>query len=94
MAQQTTIELAPATWTQITDADVTSITFQVAANDPVYLLGTVGAVAPSSLEGVLIYRSGQGEMARALSDMFPGVASATRLYAYCAGRADVIVSHA
>ncbi len=94
MAQQTTIEVAAATWTQITDADVTNITFQIGSNEPVYLLGTAGATAPTSITGALTYYSGQGEVSRTLADMFPGVASVTRLYAYCAGRANVVVSHA
>jgi len=94
MAQQTTIEMAAATWTQITNADVTNITFQVAANAPVYFLGTAGATPPTATTGALTYYSGQGEISRTLADMFPGVTSVTRLYAYSPGRANVIVSHA
>lgn len=94
MAQQTTVELTAATWTQLTNADAATITFQVQANAAVHLLGTSSAVAPTSTDGALVYWSGQGEVSRTLADMFPGVTTPVRLYAYCAQRANVIVSHA
>jgi hypothetical protein len=92
MAQQTDISVPAQTWTQVTDADVTSITFQVRANDAVYIKGTTGAVAPTDTTGAIVYWSGQGELNKSLSDMFPGIA-AVRVYAYCDGVATVSVGH-
>lgn len=83
------------TWTQITDADVTSITFQNRGSMPIEVIATPNASAPSEDAVGIIYAGGQGEANRSLSDLFPGVATPRRLW----GRADsgtrqVFVSHA
>ena len=93
MAQNTDIPLPTATWTQLTDADVTSITFQNKSGDYILVKGTVGASAPSDDDGAVRYNPGQGERNVSLSDLFPGVA-ATRVYAYAPTGAEVMVSHA
>ena len=93
MAQNTDIPLPTATWTQLTDADVTSITFQNKSGDYILVKGTVGASAPSDDDGAVRYNPGQGERNVSLSDLFPGVA-ATRVYAYAPNGAEVMVSHA
>jgi len=93
MARNTDILLPTATWTQLTDADVTSITFQNKSGDYILVKGTVGASAPSDDDGAVRYNPGQGERNVSLSDLFPGVA-ATRVYAYAPTGAEVMVSHA
>ena len=93
MAQNTTVTLTAETWTQLTDADVTSITFQNKSGDYILVKGTVGASAPSDDDGAVRYNPGQGERNVSLSDLFPGVA-ATRVYAYAPNGAEVMVSHA
>jgi len=93
MARNTDIPLPTATWTQLTDADVTSITFQNKSGDYILVKGTVGASAPSDDDGSVRYNPGQGERNVSLSDLFPGVA-ATRVYAYAPTGAEVMVSHA
>ena len=93
MARNTDIPLPTATWTQLTDADVTSITFQNKSGDYILVKGTVGASAPSDDDGAVRYNPGQGERNVSLSDLFPGVA-ATRVYAYAPTGAEVMVSHA
>lgn len=94
MAQNTTITLEAGVWTQLTDADVTSITFQNTGGYHILVAGTVGATAPTNTNGALRYNPGQGERNVALSDLFPGI-SATRVYALCsAGSVGVTVSHA
>jgi len=93
MARNTDILLPTATWTQLTDADVTSITFQNKSGDYILVKGTVGASAPSDDDGAVRYNPGQGERNVSLSDLFPGVA-ATRVYAYAPNGAEVMVSHA
>ena len=93
MPRNTDIPLPTATWTQLTDADVTSITFQNKSGDYILVKGTVGASAPSDDDGAVRYNPGQGERNVSLSDLFPGVA-ATRVYAYAPTGAEVMVSHA
>lgn len=94
MPQNTTKSVAAATWTQLTDANITTITFQNISGNFVLIKGTVGAVAPTDLSGAIRYNPGQGERNVALSDLFPGVAGANRVYAYAVDGASVVVSHA
>jgi len=93
MAQNTDVIIPIETWTQITNADVASITFQNKAGNFILIKGTVGASAPSDDDGAVRYNPGQGERNVSLSDLFPGVA-ATRVYAYAPTGAEVMVSHA
>ena len=93
MAQNTKITLPPGEWTQITDADVTTITFQNQSGGEMWVVGAADATAPSGFEEALTYAPGSGERNAALADLFPGI-SAVRVYAYSAGGAQVFVSHA
>lgn len=92
MAQNTDVVLPIATWTQLTDANVTSITFQNKSGDYILVKGTTGATAPTDDDGAIRYNPGQGELNTALSDLFPGI-SATRVYVYAPNGAEVMVSH-
>jgi len=92
MAQDTSIYLAADTWTQLTDADATSITFQNVGNSHIRVKGAATASAPTSLAGALRYNPGQGERNVALSDLFPGI-TAARVYAYAEAATEVVVSH-
>lgn len=94
MPQNLTKSLAAATWTQLTDANITTITFQNISGNFVLIKATVGANAPSDLSGAIRYNPGQGERNVALSDLFPGVSGANRVYAYAQDGAAVVVSHA
>jgi len=98
MAQNTNINIAAGTWTLLTDSDVSAITFQVVSNNFIYLKATVGATPPASTEGAIIYNFTQGEANGSLSDLFPGLSGANRVYAYpgdtAGGTAQVMVSHA
>lgn len=93
MAQNTTITLTANTWTQLTDADVTSITFQNTGGQFMLVKGTTGATAPTDTTGAVRYNPGQGERNVTLSDLFPGIA-AVRLWALCDSAVGVVVSHA
>lgn len=94
MAQNTDIVLPIATWTQLTDADVSAITFQNKSGNYILVKGTATASAPSDDDGAVRYNPGQGERNATLSDLFPGVASVARVYAYSPTGAEVMVSHA
>ena len=93
MAQNTTIAVPAETWTLLTDSDVTSLTFQVRSNGPVYIAGTAGATPPTDFDGSIIFHSTQAQRNVSMSDMFPGI-SATRLYAYSKTVSNIFVSHA
>lgn len=94
MAQNTTKNVGAATWAQLTNADITSITFQNVGGNFVLVKGTAGAVAPTDVTGAIRYNPGQGERNVALSDLFPGVAGVNRVYAYAPEGGSVVVSHA
>ena len=92
MAQNTDIVLPIGAWTQLTDANVTAITFQNKSGNYILVKGTSGATAPTDDNGAVRYNPGQGERNVLLSDLFPGIA-ATRVYAYAPTGAEVMVSH-
>lgn len=97
MSQNTDIVLTAGSWTQLTNADVTSITFQNRSSDFILIKGTTGASAPTDDDGAIRYNPGQGERDVFLSELFPGIA-AVRVYAYAPANAKaspvVMVSHA
>lgn len=93
MAQNTTLIIPAKTWTQLTNADVTSITFQNTAGYHILIKGATSASTPTNDDGALRYNPGQGERDVFLSELFPGI-SAVRVYAYAPTGAEVMVSHA
>ena len=94
MPQNTTVSVPSATWTQLTDADVNTITFQNISGYHVLIKATTSASAPTSIDGSIRYNPGQGERNVAMSDLFPGISGADRLWAYTTEQAEVFVSHA
>lgn len=98
MPRHTDVSVTRGNWVQLTDADVTSITFQNKGPDHIFVAVTAGATAPSSTAAAYRYNPGQGERNVALSDLAPGV-TGTRVYAFLPNEAskaavDVSVSHA
>jgi len=93
MAQNTTITLTAKSWTQLTDADVTKITFQNISGYHILIKGTTGATAPTDTTGSIRANPGQGELNVFMADLFPGI-SAARLWAYSDCAVEVFVSHA
>ena len=94
MAQNTTVNIPAGTWTQITDGNVTALTFQNISGNFVLVKGTVGATAPTTLPGSLRYNPGQGERNVALTDLFPGISGVNRLYVFADSGAQMVVSNA
>ena len=97
MARSEDIKVSPKVWTEITNGDVSTITFQNKAEGrSVLLSATVGSVAPTEIEGVE-YLPGQGHYDINLSTAFPGVPGANRVWVYsldAKGLITVFVSHA
>jgi hypothetical protein len=99
VAHHTTVTVSERSWVQLTNASVSSITFQnVSRSTKIYITGTADATPPT-LGGnpYIVYAESQGELNTSLSDLFPGI-SATRVWAYNPsegeGDARVFVSHA
>lgn len=94
MPQNTTVPVN-TTWTQLTDANVTDITFQNIGASAIYVQGAVGEVAPNGAAFGVLYQPGEGESKRLLSELFPGVSGANRVYVKSASLpTQVFVSHA
>ncbi len=92
-ARNTTLTVSGSTWTEITDGDVSSITFQV-GSQKMWISATSGAT-PTDRDGALLYWPGQGEVNVALADLFPGVTGAVRVFASGTYRtSEIMVSHA
>jgi hypothetical protein len=95
MPQNTTIALPQRVWTQLTDANVTAITFQnLGATAEIFVKATANTTAPTDQTGAMRYGPGQGERNVLLADLFPGVTGAARLWAYAPSGVSVLVSHA
>jgi hypothetical protein len=94
MAQNTTVSIPAATWTQLTDADITSLTFQNVGSNHVVIKATTDTEAPTTTDGGFRYNPGQGERNIAMSDMFPGITGADRVWAFAPDGGVVVVSHA
>ena len=94
MAQNTTLSITAQTWTLLTNSNVTALTFQNVGSNHILIAGTVGATPPSDYTGAIRYNPGQGERNAALSDLFPGVSGANRVYAWADAATPVVVSHA
>lgn len=91
-ATNTSVAVATATWTEITTADSTSVTFQNQTRAGLWVKATTGS-APSDLLGAIFYGPGEGEANRAIADMFPGVTSANRVWVYAEDGGRVMISH-
>jgi hypothetical protein len=92
MAQNTDIVLVADDWTQLTNANITSITFQNKGTYYMLVKGTTDATKPTDDNGAVRYNPGQGERNVSLNDLFPGI-SAARVWAYSPKSLEVMVSH-
>lgn len=75
---QAPIDCLAGEWTQLTNGDVTEITFEVLGY-PVYIRFTTDETTPTEATG-LKYSTGQGELKKAMSDL-TNLASADRVWA-------------
>lgn len=94
MAQNTDMDLAAQTWTQLTDADVSQISFQNKGGTHIFVKATTDTTAPTTFAGAIRYNPGQGERNVLLSDLWPGLTGRDRVWAYAAGPVTVFISHA
>lgn len=93
MAKHTTVEVQAQVWTEITSADVTSVTFQNLSPSAAYVAVTTG-LAPSSFAEAVLYPPFQGEKNVTLSDLAPGVTGGDRVWVWLNIPGNIFVSHA
>lgn len=80
MPQNTTYGIADS-WTLLTDANVSAVTFQNTGIYPVWVATTNGTTPPAAGAERLLYNAGQGERNVLLSDLTPGISGANRIWA-------------
>jgi hypothetical protein len=94
MPQHTTYDVTTI-WVLITDADVTAATFQNLTQQDMMITGTNGVTPPAAGAVQMIYGPRQGERNAPLSDLFPGISGANRIWARMqSGTGTVFISHA
>jgi len=76
---QATVDCAAGAWTQLTNADVVAITFQVIGDVAVYIRATTDEATPTEDYG-LAFQSLDGKINRAMYDLF-NLTGAARLWA-------------
>jgi len=91
MPQNTTLNLTRNTWKEITITDVTAITFQNKSTTYIYIAVTVDLVPPNNTLSALKYFPGGKETNRLLSDLFPGVPGAKRVWAFSDSSVETII---
>jgi len=94
MARTTVLSIPALTWTQITNDDVTTITFQNRSEYDCYVAVTTDETAPTDLSTAVKYGPGQGENSMTLSSAFDGTSGADRVWVYARDPIDFFVSHA
>ena len=95
MAQNTTKTVAASTWVQLTNDDIAAATFQNNGSNAVFILATPDATDPTSTSGAIRYNPGAGERSTVtLAQLFPGVTTPVRLFAYAPQGGQVLISHA
>jgi len=90
----TTITLVPGDWTMLPANDVSAISLQNQGGWAVELKATAGTTAPTTRDGARHIRPYAGVAADlTLSQIWPGVSGANRVWAYCDGAVNVAVSY-
>jgi hypothetical protein len=94
MPRNDKVNLAPGVWALLTVSDVTAVRVVALAGYDVLLMATNGTTAPSDIDGGVPLPAGQILAAdMPLSALFPGVAGANRLWAFCNQNVSLSVSH-
>ena len=94
MAQNTTLTIQPATWTLITDSDVSAATWANTGGDTIWIKATTDTTTPTDKLSAVPYAPGMGERNALLSDIWVGLTGRDRLWAYSDTLNQVMISHA
>lgn len=94
-ATNTTVSVPANTWTQLTTADASAITFQNLSSYDILVTATTDATTPTAQSVVLRYGPGEGETNLTIANKWLGLTAPDRVWAYCSNQAaSVFVSHA
>lgn len=94
-ARNDNVTLAAGAWTQLTDGDVSAIRVQNVGTGAIWIKARVGAGALTTLGGAICLDALMTIGAdMSLSDLFPGVSGANRVYAWSESGGLASVSHA
>lgn len=89
------IVLPPNQIVQLTNSDVTALRFQNIGPNTVFIKAAIGAVTPDFSGGYIAYPTYWGEDASSLlSQLFPGIPGANRVYALSPSGSVISVSTA
>lgn len=95
MPQNNTVQVPKGAWTQLSNVDVSAVAIQNQSGYAIKLQATNGTTAPSSLLGAIdLQPNGIFTAQYLLSDIWPGVSGANRVWAWSDIAAAVRVSHA
>ena len=95
MARNNNVEIPPAVWTQLTNADASSIRVQSVSATEMRLQATTGVTAPSTLLGTIVLGGGNVLAADlTIAQLWPGVDGAPRVWAFANTGSVASVSHA
>ena len=95
MPQNTNIQVPAGVWTMLTNQNVSSVSVQNIAGYVVKLQATSGVSAPTGILGAIdLVPNGIFTAQYLLSDIWPGVSGANRVWAWSDIAAAVRVSHA
>lgn len=85
MARNTTLSIPQEDFTELSDAEniTGSVKVQNVGSYDLWIMATSDATAPTTIAGGTMLRPGQGERGT-LADLFPGVSSPVRLWAWSA----------
>lgn len=95
MPSNQTINIVANTITSITSNDVTACRIQNQSGYPIQILASFGATPPNNTNGAFVLLPYQAIGADILiSEIFPGIANANRLYVFSQEPVQISVSHA
>ena len=95
MARNDNVEIPPYVWTQLTNANASSIRVQSVSATEMILQATNGATAPSTMLGTIVLGGGNVLAAdMTIAQLWPGVAGANRVWAFANTPSVASVSHA
>ena len=95
MARNDNVEIPPAVWTQLTNANASSIRVQSVSGSEMMLQATNGTTAPTTQVGTIVLGGGNVLAAdMTIAQLWPGVAGANRVWAFANTASVASVSHA
>ena len=95
MARNNNVEIPPAVWTQLTNANASSIRVQSVSGSEMRLQATNGTTAPTTQVGTIALAGGAVLAADlTIAQLWPGVAGANRVWAFANTASVASVSHA